>query len=116
MISDILRERYHIINKLDFKGYSTVWLARDTCLHYYITVKVNIADSYLYKANIIRALASPGHDSIPTALDEFKLKGPNKTYKYYTITPVRCNLRDPSFNHLFSLEVTQALAGVKLVF
>lgn len=29
MIGDVLHERYQIVDKLGYGGYSTVWLARD---------------------------------------------------------------------------------------
>ncbi|KAJ6181046.1 hypothetical protein N7519_011507 [Penicillium mononematosum] len=86
---------------LGFGGYSTVWLALDNCLHRYVAVKVGIADSALHETNILRALADPGHDAIPTPLDEFELNGPNGTHLCYTMTPARCNLREVSFSRLF---------------
>ncbi|KJK67857.1 Eukaryotic elongation factor 5A hypusine DNA-binding OB fold [Aspergillus parasiticus SU-1] len=47
MIGDMLHGRYHIVDKLGFGGYSTVWLARDTRLEQYVAVKVCIAGSKL---------------------------------------------------------------------
>jgi hypothetical protein len=29
MVGDMLKDRYHIVDKLGFGGYSTVWLAQD---------------------------------------------------------------------------------------
>ncbi|KKK12035.1 hypothetical protein AOCH_007679 [Aspergillus ochraceoroseus] len=111
MIGDVLRGRYRIIDKLGFGGYSTVWLALDTCLHRYIAVKVGTANSPMQETKILRALSNPGHDSIPTPLDEFKLNGPNGTHPCYTMIPARCDLREVSFSRLFPLEVTRALSG-----
>ncbi|PYI04456.1 kinase domain protein [Aspergillus sclerotiicarbonarius CBS 121057] len=111
MIGDVLRGRYRIVDKLGFGGYSTVWLALDSCLHRYVAVKVGIADSLLQETNILRALANPGHDSIPTPLDEFELHRPNGTHLCYTMIPARCNLQEASFSHLFRLEVTRVLSG-----
>jgi serine/threonine protein kinase len=45
MIGDTLQERYQVVDKLGFGGYSTVWLARDLRLSQYVAVKVGIADS-----------------------------------------------------------------------
>lgn len=45
MIGDTLQERYQIVDKLGFGGYSTVWLARDLRLEQYVAVKVGIADN-----------------------------------------------------------------------
>ncbi|OKP14466.1 hypothetical protein PENSUB_14078 [Penicillium subrubescens] len=43
MIGDVLHDRYHIVDKLGFGGYSTVWLARDSHLQRYVAVKINAA-------------------------------------------------------------------------
>jgi serine/threonine protein kinase len=123
MIGDMLHERYRIVDKLGFGGYSTVWLARDTHLKRYVAVKVSIANRLLRETKILRALsapqpslsAHPGRHSIPLPLDEFELQGPNGTHPCYTMIPARCNLREVSFSRLFPLEVTRALsAGLTL--
>ncbi|EGE77728.2 CMGC/SRPK protein kinase [Blastomyces dermatitidis ATCC 18188] len=120
MIGDMLHERYRIVDKLGFGGYSTVWLAQDTHLKRYIAVKVGIANSLPHETKILRALSAPlplssflhpGRNSIPFILDEFKLHSPNGTHPCYTMTPARCNLREVSFSRLFPLEVTRALSG-----
>lgn len=43
-IGDMLCDRYQIVDKLRFGGYSTVWLALGTHKKQYIAVKVGIAD------------------------------------------------------------------------
>nr|KMM71115.1 hypothetical protein CPAG_07422 [Coccidioides posadasii RMSCC 3488] len=124
MIRDMLHKQYCIVDKLGFRGYSTVWLAKDTQLNHYIAVKVGIVNLLPHKSKILQALLVPqpsslsthsGHKSIPLPLDEFELCSPNGTHPYYTMTPVRCNLRKISFSCLFPLEVTCALsAGLTL--
>lgn len=126
MIGDVLHDRYRIVDKLGFGGYSTVWLARDTHLEHYVAVKVGIADSEsdspLREIKSLRALSAPlpssapvrqnlGRNSIPCLLDEFKVRGPNGVHVCYTTTPARCNLSEVSFSRLFSLEVSRALVG-----
>lgn len=120
MIGDILHGRYRIVDKLGFGGYSTVWLARDTCLERYVAVKVGIANSALQETNILRALSMrspssmpvyPGRSAIPLPLDEFELNGPNGKHTCYTVAPARCNLREVSYSRLFPLQVTRALSG-----
>ncbi|KFY45713.1 hypothetical protein V494_00818 [Pseudogymnoascus sp. VKM F-4513 (FW-928)] len=95
MIGDILHRRYHIVDKLGYGGYSTIWLARDTYLEQYVAVKIGTADLPSRETQILRALASPsehpGCQSIPLPLDEFEICGPN--------------------GPPFSLEVARALAG-----
>ncbi|KAK2799684.1 hypothetical protein FQN51_006818 [Onygenales sp. PD_10] len=122
MIGDMLRERYRIVDKLGFGGYSTVWLAQDTHLKHYVAVKVGIANSLPHETKILRALSTPpppalssslqpGANSIPFILDEFELHGPNGTHPCYTMTLAQCNLREASFCRLFPLEVARALSG-----
>jgi serine/threonine protein kinase len=118
MIGDILHNRCHIVDKLGYGGYSTVWLAHDTCSKRYVAVKVGIADAPSHEIKILQALAQhhasscehPGRDAIPLPLDEFEISGPNGTHQCYTMPPAQCNLRDVSFCHLFPLEVTRALS------
>ncbi|KAJ9291922.1 hypothetical protein DTO021C3_362 [Paecilomyces variotii] len=120
VIGDILHERYRIVDKLGFGGYSTVWLAQDTHLGRYVAIKVGIADALAHEVKILRVLSAPlpspsslhpGRNSISFPLDEFKLHGPNGTHPCYTMIPARCNLREVSFSRLFPIEVTRALSG-----
>ena len=120
MIGDLLHERYRIVDKLGFGGYSTVWLARDTYLERYVAVKVGIADSITHESAILRALSAPSASSLPASrgrcfvpvlLDEFEVNGPNGSHRCYTTTPARCDLREVSFSRLFPLEVARALSG-----
>lgn len=119
MIGDVLNDRYHIVDKLGFGGYSTVWLALDTNLKRYVAVKVNIADSLPRETQVLKALSSPslpslpmrpGHGLVPVLLDEFNVQGPNGKHTCYTVTPAQCNLREISFSRLFSLRVARALS------
>lgn len=120
MIGDLLNERYCIVDKLGFGGYSTVWLAQDTHLKSYVAVKVGIANWHSHEMKVLQALSAPrplslsthpGRHSIPLPLDEFELQGPNGTHPCYTMTPARCNLREVSFSRLFPLEVARVLSA-----
>ena len=126
MVGDILHDRYRIVDKLGFGGYSTVWLAQDTLKKHYVAVKVGTANSLPRERNILRALSStssktwpsfssPGHlagrDSSPFILDEFELYGPNGTHPCYTTVAARCNLKEVSYSRLFTLDVARALSG-----
>lgn len=116
MIGDMLHERYRIVDKLGFGGYSTIWLSLDTRLRQYVAINICIADAQSSESSILKELSYPSsshlrHNSIPLLLDEFKVEGPNGTHTCYTMTPARCNLREVSFSHLFSLEVARALSG-----
>ncbi|KAK2758834.1 hypothetical protein FQN54_003526 [Arachnomyces sp. PD_36] len=115
MIGDLLHDRYRIVDKLGFGGYSTVWLARDMHKEEYVAVKVGVANSPSQEINCLRALSAssthPGHDAIPSPLDEFVVRGPNGVHPCYTMIPARCNLREASFSYLFPLDVARALIG-----
>jgi serine/threonine-protein kinase SRPK3 len=116
MIGDILHSRYHIVDKLGFGGYSTVWLAQDTHLKRYVAVKINKADSPPRETKVLKALSNPslptqpGRELVPVLLDEFEIQGPNGKHTCYTVTPAQCNLREISFSRLFPLEVARALS------
>ncbi|KAF3057466.1 Serine/threonine-protein kinase spk-1 [Daldinia childiae] len=114
IIGDVLHERYRIVDKLGYGGYSTVWLARDALLKRYVAVKVSVADSLPNEINILRALSSSsvvnhGCDLVPSLLDEFEVHGPNGIHRCYVMTPARCDLREISYSRLFPLEVARAL-------
>lgn len=119
MIGDVLRERYAIVDKLGFGGYSTVWLAHDTRLKQYVALKVGIADSIGRDTKILRAFSSkpsasfihPGRDSVPRLLDEFDVTGPNGTHPCYTVAPAQCNLRDAVFLGMFPIRVARVLSA-----
>lgn len=114
MIGDMLKDRYHIVDKLGFGGYSTVWLARDTYLKRYIAVKIKMADSPSRETKVLEALSAPpihpGRDLVPVLLDEFEVQGPNGKHACYTVTPAQCNLREISFSRLFPIEIARALS------
>lgn len=120
MVADVLQDRYHILDKLGFGGYSTVWLARDTHLQRHVAVKINTANRSLRReAKLLKALSAPAPKPSPVHperglvsafLDEFKVRGSNGEHTCYTMAPAQCNLREISFSRLFHLEVGRALS------
>jgi serine/threonine protein kinase len=120
MIGDLLHSRSRVVDKLGFGSYSTVWLAWDKIDRRYLALKVGIADAVLQEADILRKLSfsqpsssspHPGRSSMPIALDEFQVRGPNGTHQCYTRGPARCDLREISYSWLFPLDVARALCG-----
>jgi serine/threonine protein kinase len=109
---------YCTVDKLAYGGYSTVWLAHDAFSERYVAVKVGIAGAFSNETKVLQALAQqhasscehPGRDAISLPLDEFEISGTNGAHQCYTMPPAQCSLRDVSFCHLFSHEVTRALA------
>jgi serine/threonine-protein kinase SRPK3 len=123
MINDLLCDRYRVVDKLGFGGYSTIWLARDYQLNRYVAIKVNVSNSLLPRreSSILRALSSSKSTSkandtttgafIPRILDEFDIKGPNGTHSCYIVAPAQGNLKEASFSRLFPVEVARSLAA-----
>lgn len=122
MIDDLLHNRYRIVDKLGFGGYSTIWLARDETAKRYVGVKIGISRPSLPRREpeILRALSGSGSSSeancdagaaVPTILDAFNVCGPNGTHPCYTLTPAQGNLKEASFSRLFPIKVARALAA-----
>ncbi len=87
--------RYHILHKLGYGGFSTVWLARDQLLQRLVSLKVLTADtSHQQKElNMLRFLdqnaqGSPHRDTIVSILDSFTFEGPSGTHLCY-VSPVK---------------------------
>ena len=90
-IADTLKDgRYHILHKLGYGGFATVWLARDEHLQRLVSLKILIADApqrtkefemlqYLDQ----RAQGNPRRSSIISILDTFTFQGPNGTHACY---------------------------------
>ncbi|ATY62979.1 Di-copper centre-containing [Cordyceps militaris] len=115
-IGHVLDHRYHVVGKLGYGGWSTVWLARDERLGGYVALKVGIADSLPHEVEILRALRAEndepcaGADAIPRILSEFRVEGPNGSHPCYTTPVALGDLRQTSFSRLFTLPVARALA------
>lgn len=122
MVGDLIHQRYRVVDKLGFGGYSTIWLAWDNIKSNFIALKVGIADSPQQETKILRDLAQQplkplGHplcqsrESFPILLDEFDVQGPNGTHPCHVMRPAQCDLRTASENRVFPLEVTRALSA-----
>lgn len=113
-IADVIHNRYTVVDKLGYGGWSTVWLAHDYRGKEYVALKVGIADSLLQEVKVLRALmtpaAGPGSEAIPRVLDEFRIEGPNGSHPCYTTSPAVCNLRESSFSRLIPIDVARAMA------
>jgi hypothetical protein len=101
-IGDVLVNRYTIVHKLGYGGWSTIWLARDATVGRYVAIKIGLADSgsreidilrELSGPNTTRATAHPGQSAIPEVLDIFAIHGPNGTHNVLVTAPSWCPLR-----------------------
>lgn len=83
-LEDTFQHRYRIAGKWAFGQFSTVWLAEDTRLERYVTLKILKADvsSNSRERSILLHLSRsdtnhPGKNHVLQLLDQFEHKGPN---------------------------------------
>ena len=81
---EFFKRRYHVVHKLGYGRYSTVWLARDRVDDRYVSLKVTTArHSELSPEAKIRSrlrcgdLLHPGRPFVVSPLNEFFIDGPN---------------------------------------
>ncbi|KAF3893067.1 Serine/threonine-protein kinase Ppk16 [Trichophyton interdigitale] len=117
-IGDLLNNRYRIVHKLGYGGYSTTWISRDEQKATYAAVKVKTADSTPREADVLRTIASssshldhPGRPMIPRIHDQFELQGPNGRHICYVMDLAQCSVADATFWELFSIETARSLAA-----
>lgn len=121
-IGDHIHNRYQVVQKLGHGTYSTIWLARDQKYGKYVAIKVCTADSNPLEFSVLSELSnsqqssstSLGKTLIPSVLDIFEIQGSNGTHPCYVTIPARMSLseaKDASYNRLFQLEVSRALAA-----
>jgi serine/threonine-protein kinase SRPK3 len=118
-IGDRLRRRYHIVHKLGFGSYSTVWLARDERADRYVAIKIAAAEETGESQEstitcLLRDKVHPWKDFILPTLDEFLLTGPNGKHQCIVTVPARMNVaeaQDASVWRLFQLPVARAIAA-----
>ncbi|KAK2019407.1 kinase-like protein [Colletotrichum eremochloae] len=83
IIGNTFDNRYELVHKLGFGGYSTIWLARDKHLQQYVSLTIMIADesSKSTEASILRTPhrgdSHPERRFVPHLLGEFSFDGPN---------------------------------------
>ncbi|OAR01410.1 hypothetical protein LLEC1_04069 [Akanthomyces lecanii] len=113
LVGDRIRDRYEVVDKLGYGGWSTVWLVRDCHEKKYVALKVGIADSLPREIPILKALNTqaqdPGAENVPRLLDVFTIDGPNGSHPCYTTVLALGNLRECSFSRLFRLDVARIL-------
>jgi serine/threonine protein kinase len=120
-IGDTLHQRYRVVDKLGWGGYSTIWLARDTTLSRYVAVKVCVAASDDKEIEILSRLLNPIHASdnrgkglFRPILDRFSVNGPNGTHPSSVATVARCSLaylEDEDDCGVHRLSVVRSLAA-----
>lgn len=126
IVGDVLHDRYRIVDKLGFGGYSTIWLAHDRQSKRYVAIKVGISSSpkprreprilrVLHTKSLSQSVETSTNPQagclIPQIWDEFDIQGPNGTHTCYTVAPTQGDLRTASFSRLFPIRVARALAA-----
>lgn len=120
-IGDRLHDRYVIVHKLGFGGYSTIWLARDEKTKQYVALKIATASDDMQDSQILRLLNSStknemhtGKATISSILDGFFIKGPNGRHHCFVRAPGMVSLagaKDGSYNRLFQLPTARAISA-----
>ncbi|EGC48010.1 protein kinase [Histoplasma capsulatum var. duboisii H88] len=109
----MLCDRYQIVDKLRFGGYSTVWLALDTHKTQYVAVKLRHEIEVLHKLSNATSSTSRSHPGcpliIPVLLDKFVVESPNGRHPCYTTVPARYDLSDAAYGYVSPLPVVRAL-------
>lgn len=125
MIDDILHDRYQVVDKLGYGGYSTIWLAYDIQRKRYVAVKIGVSSMPCSsrEPRILRQLSDSeftapalgpaviAAEAIPTILDEFELNGPNGTHPCYATVPAQGSIQEAKFSRLFPIQVARTLAA-----
>ncbi|KAI0096291.1 kinase domain-containing protein [Nemania sp. FL0031] len=115
-------DRYEVVHKLGFGGYSTIWLARDKHLQRYVSLKIVVAgeSSKSTEGSILRMLhsgsdlAHPGRRFIPRLLDDFSFNGPNGHHICLVQEPAGRSIqasKDDSVNFMFPVETARSIAA-----
>ncbi|KAF8990019.1 kinase-like domain-containing protein [Cyathus striatus] len=126
-VGDTFKDRYRVINKLGFGGYSTIWLVEDLLLKCFASLKVLSANSSANSSelSISRHLqqqqekgdSHPGKDHVIRIFDTFVIQGPNGTHHCIVTEILGINLNEKvedfyGNNHdHFPPDVTKKLAA-----
>ncbi|KAK4112610.1 kinase-like protein [Canariomyces notabilis] len=122
-IGDVLVDRYTVVHKLGYGGWSTIWLARDAALGRYVAIKIALADAGSREIEMLRELAShPAawtthricQSAVPEVIDNFTIHGPNGTHSAIVTCPAMVSVakaKEGSDLGVFQLPVARAIAA-----
>ncbi|XP_077304350.1 SRSF protein kinase 1-like [Lithobates pipiens] len=89
-IGDLFHDRYHVIRKLGWGHFSTVWLCWDLQAKHFVALKVvksaeHYTETALDEIKLLRAVRDtdpndPGNQRVVQLLDDFKISGTNGTH------------------------------------
>jgi serine/threonine protein kinase len=114
-------DRYIVVHKLGFGGYSTIWLALDQRLQRYVSLKILVAGASQdsREDGILNLLMKGdpncvGRQFIPALLDQFSFDGPNGRYRCLVGEPAGCsiaNSKEISTNFMFPPDAARSVAA-----
>ncbi|KOC13626.1 putative CDK4/6 [Aspergillus flavus AF70] len=101
-IGEVFQSRYHVIGKLGYGGYSTVWLCRDLQQHAYVALKVferNSAEGQreteiYHHLNSLNIVDHAGVKLIRKALDSFQITFAEGNFECLVHPPLGMSLYD----------------------
>ncbi|XP_072026102.1 SRSF protein kinase 3-like isoform X2 [Amphiura filiformis] len=104
-IGDLFNGRYHVVRKLGWGHFSTVWLAWDLTGRQYVALKVvksahHYTETALDEIKLLRAVRStdaddPNRERVVQLLDDFKVSGANGTHVCMVFEVLGNNLLKP---------------------
>ncbi|KAL8813018.1 MAG: hypothetical protein Q9223_007153 [Gallowayella weberi] len=114
--------RYHVVHKLGFGSYSTVWLARDQSTDRFVALKILVAgvsevSTESRMCEIIeehRVAKSPGHEYVLQSLHRFYIDGPNGRHMCLVSEPAGFSIavaKEISWKFSFKLHIARAIAA-----
>jgi serine/threonine-protein kinase SRPK3 len=117
--------RYHVVHKLGYGTYSTVWLAKDNLKARYVALKILVAAAFEHnsESKILRALGlgNPEHEGrayVSSLLDEFVIKGPNGRHLCVVGEAAGCSVaqsKETSTTWKFPANVARAVSAQVLL-
>jgi serine/threonine protein kinase len=105
-------DRYTIMHRLGYGGYSVVWLARDAKEKRYVALKIGKSESTDRLRREVAALRALGAErNVPEVLDEFEINGRNGRHACYTMACAAGNLASAVYDGLFPVATARALSA-----
>ncbi|CAG7721142.1 unnamed protein product [Allacma fusca] len=115
-IGDLFHARYHVVRKLGWGHFSTVWLCWDLQAHRYVALKVvksapHYTDTALDEIKLLKCvreadLSDPNREKTVQLLDDFKITGVNGTHV--------CMVFEVLGNNLLKLIIRSNYQGIPL--
>lgn len=114
-------DRYTVVHKLGFGGYSTVWLVRDESSSRYVALKILVADAspHSTEGTILQRLTArqvqdPGQRFLSRLLAQFSFAGPNGHHVCFVQEAAGCSValaRECSPNFMFPPDAARSIAA-----